>query len=285
MRHPADILIRPTTYHALMARWKVEAPLFPSRGRELTLGLGLIGIGKPWGHTNTAVPEDVQVQELLRTAYDLGIRYFDSAPSYGCSEERLGKFLDGLNVAERGSVIVATKFGEHWDNERSEPFVDHSYEALARSLDRSLQRLGRIDFLQLHKTTPEALHSRDVERAFAYAASLGIRNLGASVSDLESARIALSTAAFSVLQFPFNSASVQFRETAQQATEAGVLCVTNRPFGMGGLLYGEVPITVASAFAFLCAESFQGVVLTGTKSGVHLRENWKAFQSAVSVPG
>ncbi|HEY4356479.1 MAG TPA: aldo/keto reductase [Acidobacteriaceae bacterium] len=266
-----------------MTRWKVEAPLFPPTGRQLTLGLGLIGIGKPWGHTNTAVPPDVAVLELLRTAYDLGIRYFDTAPSYGCSEDRLGKFLGGLTAAERGSVIVATRFGEHWNAERSEPFVDHTHDALARSLDRSLERLGRIDFLQLHKTTPEALRSRDVERAFAYAASLGIRNVGASVSDLESARIALSTSAFSVLQFPFNSASVQFRKTAQQATEAGVLVVANRPFGMGGLLYGEAPITVASAFDFLCAESFQGVVLTGTKSGAHLRENWKAFQAAISV--
>lgn len=244
------------------------------------LGLGLIGIGKPWGHTNTAVPGEAHVQDLMETAFELGLRYFDTAPSYGCSEERLGKFLHGLKPVDRDSVLVATKFGEHWDSERAEPFVDHTYDALARSLDGSLERLGRIDFLQLHKTTPEALRSRDVERAFGYAASLGIRNLGASVIDLESARIALSTSAFSVLQFPFNLASLQFREVARQATNTGVLAVTNRPFGMGGLLYGETPITVASAFDFLCAEPFQGVVLTGTKSGEHLRENWSAFLSA-----
>jgi aryl-alcohol dehydrogenase-like predicted oxidoreductase len=133
--------------------------------------------------------------------------------------------------------------------------------------------------LQLHKTTPEILRSRDVERAFLYAHSLGIFNFGASISDLDSAEIALSLESISVLQFPLNSMSLQFVDIARRATETGVLAVANRPFGMGSLLYAEPPLTRRAAFDFLNSLPFDGTVLTGTKSAEHLHENWAAFQS------
>jgi hypothetical protein len=53
---------------------------------------------------------------------------------------------------------------------------------------------------------------------------------------------------------------------------------TNRPFGMGSMLYGERPVTHEEAFRFVLGHSFTGVVLSGTKSKAHLRENWAAFQ-------
>src|SRR4051795_3013288 len=95
---------------------------------QVELALGTIGIGKPWGFANSVVPPESQALELLERAFTLGIRYFDTAPSYGISEERLGRFLCGLSAEERGSVRVATKFGEHWDAAAGEPFVDHSYD-------------------------------------------------------------------------------------------------------------------------------------------------------------
>jgi aryl-alcohol dehydrogenase-like predicted oxidoreductase len=260
-------------------RWSLRNPLFGPTGRRLALSLGLIGIGKPWGHSGAAVPPEAQARQLLETAFTLSIRYLDTAPSYGVSEQRLSSFLDSLAPKQRASLTLATKFGEHWDSETQQPFVDHSYDALTRSLDGSLERLGRIDLLQLHKTTPEILRSRDVERAFQYAHSLGISNIGASVSDLESAEFVLSLKSISVIQFPFNPASRQFTDAARRATASGVLPVTNRPFGMGSLLYAEPPLTQRAAFDFLNSQPFDGVILTGTKSAQHLHENWTAFHS------
>ena len=260
-----------------MTRWILGNPIFAPRVRQLALGMGLIGIGKPWGHVDDEVPDNTEVQKLLVTAFELGFRYFDTAPSYGVSEQRFATFLRNLGPAQRASLTVATKFGEHWDAERAQPYVDHSYDALVRSIDGSLEKLGRIDFLQLHKTTPEALRSEDVERAFTYAISAGIPNIGASVSDLESASLALATNMFSVLQFPMNRSSLQFCGIARQATEAGILVATNRPFAMGSLLYGEARTTRQEAFEFLRRQPFDGVVLTGTKSVDHLRENWHTF--------
>ena len=252
---------------------------------NIQLGLGIIGIGKPWGHIASEVPPQREAVELLEFAYLTGIRYFDSAPSYGVAEERLGIFLRSLDQQQRNGLRIATKFGEHWNADRNEPFVDHSYDALCRSLDRSLEHLGRIDILQLHKTTPEALRSADLARAWEYAASLGttslgITRIGASVSDLESAEMVIGEARYGCIQLPLNRANTKFAAAAGKASARGMWIATNRPFAMGAMLYGEHAVSHEGAFRFVLEQAFTGVVLTGTKRKEHLRENWQAFHAA-----
>ncbi len=242
------------------------------------LGLGLIGIGKPWGHAPRPVPAEAEALRLLAFAWDLGIRYFDTAPSYGdgLSEIRLGLALRGMTRAQRAAALIATKMGEHWDPAAGGPYADHSYDALCRSLDRSLERLGRIDVLQLHKTTPAALRSAEVERAWEYARSLGIARLGASASDIESARLAVAGAGLSVLQVPYNMASPAFGPLIDGAVARGMWVVVNRPFAMGALIAAGTDQRDAMRFARARRPS---VVLTGTVSQEHLRQNWEAFHS------
>jgi aryl-alcohol dehydrogenase-like predicted oxidoreductase len=175
---------------------------------------------------------------------------------------------------------IASKFGEHWDKAKSEPFVDHSFDALSQSLDGSMERLGRIDILQLHKTTPEVLRSRDLARAWEYARKLGVEVIGASVSDLESAGIALAEPSYGILQLPYNRVQETFGGVIDQAAARGMAIAVNRPFGMGRMLYENREFTKADAFAFILAKGFQGAILSGTKSPHHLEENWRAFAAA-----
>lgn len=191
----------------------------------------------------------------------------------------MGIFLRSLDAEQRGQLTIATKFGEHWDAGRSGPFVDHSYEGLCRSLDRSLRQLERIDILQLHKTTPEVLCSADLARAWDYAASLGITRIGASVSDLESAEMALGERRYGCIQLPLNRSNAKFSRVVGQAAARGMWVAANRPFGMGAMLYGEQPVSREEAFRFVLDHSFTGVILTGTKSKEHLAENWAAFHA------
>jgi aryl-alcohol dehydrogenase-like predicted oxidoreductase len=244
------------------------------------LGLGLIGIGKPWGHAPKPVPSEAEARGLLEFAYELGIRYFDTAPSYGdgVSEERLGCFLRSLTAEQRAGVTAATKFGEHWDRLRDEPYADHSREALRRSLDGSVERLGRIEILQLHKTTPAALRSADVGRGWEYARSLGIARLGPSVSDLESARMAVEAPEFALVQLPLNRANTTFAPVLEAAARRGMWVAVNRPFAMGQSVGAE-------AFRFILEYEFPGVVLTGSTSREHLRQNREWFCEATQGHG
>src|SRR5262249_30027748 len=75
---------------------------------------------------------------LAEQALDLGITYFDTAPSYndGQSETNYGRVLG----RRRAEVFLATKTG------------DRSRDGTLRSIERSLKRLqtDRVDLLQIH---------------------------------------------------------------------------------------------------------------------------------------
>lgn len=243
--------------------------------QPLELGLGLIGIGRSWGHVPAPVPSAAEAHRFLEAAFASGIRYLDTAPSYAHSEPRLGEFLRSLTREERASLTVATKFGEEWDFERNEPFVDHSFDGLRRSLERSLQRLGSIDVLQLHKTTPEALASEEVLRAFELARSLGVAAVGPSVSEEASAAVAVADGRWQMLQLPLNPENRRFEAFALEAARAGKWLALNRPLAMGKLASAR-----EECFGFLRALPLHGVVLIGTRSPEHLSDNLAAWAAA-----
>jgi aryl-alcohol dehydrogenase-like predicted oxidoreductase len=234
------------------------------------LGLGLISIGRPWGHRGELPPSHDQALALLEAAVSLGIRFFDTAPAYGASEALLGRFVSRIGAA-RERLSVATKMGESWDAASGASTVDHSYPALKASIDASLERLGRIDLLQVHKSTAQNLVSPDVARAVEYARSCGIRQFGASVSDLAAAKAATRSDWCSWLQFPFNRANTALADIFPLARAKAMKAIINRPLAMGQIDATE------EAFAFVRNQDFSGVVLTGTKSIAHLRANYSAF--------
>ena len=180
----------------------------------VTLGLGLVGIGRPWGHVPGEVPREADAIALLEFAVSLGIRYFDTAPSYGLSEERLGLFLDLLGAVERRAVTVATKFGEHWDAVTA--------GAVRRSLlRRTAAESGQVDGAagaDRHPATsqdyPAVLASADLERAWEYAVRLGIGKIGPSVADVDSARIAAADARYNCIQLPLQSQIPNFARSS-----------------------------------------------------------------------
>ena len=208
-----------------------------TRHEGIELGLGLVSLGRQWGVGNVEPPDDANAATLLQRAVELDIRVFDTAPAYGSSEERLGRFLTSLSPAQRQNRTVMTKAGEHWDAQHGSR-VDHSRDGLCRSIDRSLHLLGRIDVLQIHKATRDVVASEGVHAAIGYAHTAGIAQIGASVSDLEAARLALQTGLYDVLQFPLNADSTTFLPLLPAIEAQSAMPVINRPFAMGGLVAG-----------------------------------------------
>ena len=84
-----------------------------STGLEVTaLGIG----SSPLGGLYCDVPT-VQALEVLSTAWDLGIRYFDTAPFYGSTR---AEHLVGQILRERdGSHVLSTKVGRLMTTERA----------------------------------------------------------------------------------------------------------------------------------------------------------------------
>ncbi len=107
-------------------------------------GFGGGGIGQVWGATT----ESEAIRSVHR-ALDLGITFFDVAPSYGDgkAEEALGKAL----VGRREQVVVATKVRLRADD------MHDVAGAVSRSVERSLNLLRRdqVDVLHVHNRFTE----------------------------------------------------------------------------------------------------------------------------------
>jgi D-threo-aldose 1-dehydrogenase len=125
-----------------------------------------LGFGTaPLGNLFRPLPDET-ARETLAAAEKVGFGYYDTAPFYGfgLSERRLGDALRG-----RKDIVLSTKVGRLLkpvpgpvdENQVRhgyatpmpfEPVYDYSYDAMMRSFEASLQRLGlsRIDLLYIH---------------------------------------------------------------------------------------------------------------------------------------
>ncbi len=118
------------------------------------LGLGCWAIGGPF--TSDSIPvgwgavDDRQSIRAIHLAVERGIRFFDTAQTYGCghSETVLGRAL-----ADRPDVLIGTKVGYGIDrSERRMTGVELSPALVETGLEASLYRLrrDRIDIVHLH---------------------------------------------------------------------------------------------------------------------------------------
>jgi len=132
-----------------------------AKGLALTrLGLGCAQLGGLYRPMT-----DADAVALVDAAWDLGIRYFDTAPYYGftLSEHRLGA---ALRARPRGEYVISTKVGRLMLSDASvmpgecgwaaplpfRPHYDYTHDGILRSHEDSLQRLGmdRVDILYVH---------------------------------------------------------------------------------------------------------------------------------------
>jgi len=246
------------------------------------LGFGLVALGRSWGHVPKPPPPEAEARRLLEAAFELGIQVYDTAPAYGLSEARLGAFLKSLTKEQRETIFIATKFGEHW-NDDGTTRVDHSYEALMRSLDRSVELLGDIDLLQVHKASMEALRGAELRWALQAVQAMDIPQFGASVSDMEAGKLALEMG-FHWIQMPLNAQNRALEPLVEIAEAAGTRIIANRPLAMGAAV-ADLPADareqrVLDAFRYLRQANPSGLVLTGTISEEHLVQNIAAFRAA-----
>ena len=124
---------------------------------------------------------DDEVQQLVRTARDAGIDFFDHADIYGNElhgcEIRFAEALQ-LTPSQRDEITIQTKAGIV----REGPYFDFSYEHILESVEGSLSALqtDRIDILLLHR--PDALvEPEEVAKAFDELEAAGkVRAFGVS---------------------------------------------------------------------------------------------------------
>lgn len=100
-------------------------------------------------------PDQKDFQQLIDTAIDNGINYFDTADLYdkGLNEIHIGNALK----AKRNQIIIASKVGNQWRSDGSGWDWNPRKEYILTTVEQSLQRLQTdyIDLYQLHGGTIE----------------------------------------------------------------------------------------------------------------------------------
>ena len=119
-----------------------------------SIGLGVQNMSRTY---QTTIPRRPEMINIIRTAFDRGVTFFDAAEAYGPHEvER----ILGEGVAPfRDKVVIASKFGWNIDLETGErrPGLNSRPDHIKQVVDGMLRRLrtDRIDLLYQHRVDPQ----------------------------------------------------------------------------------------------------------------------------------
>jgi aryl-alcohol dehydrogenase-like predicted oxidoreductase len=196
------------------------------------LGLGCMGLTSVYGPAT----EHEQAIDLIRTAVERGVTFFDTAEVYGpfANELLVGEALQPF----KGQVKIATKFGFRIDSERKQTGLDSRPAHIREVADASLKRLRieAIDLFYQHRVDPE-VPIEDVAGAVKDLIAAGkVRHFGLSEASAPIVRRAHAVQPVTALQSEY---SLWWREPENEILptleDLGIGFVPFSPLGRGFL--------------------------------------------------
>lgn len=217
--------------------WVGENKIIKMKTRKLgKLGVSELGAGCMSISANYGPPANkTQGIKTIRTAYENGIRFFDTAEVYGphTSEELVGEALAPF----RDKVIIASKFG--FDIEGGLGALNSRPEHIKTVVEGSLKRLktDHIDLYYQHRVDPN-VPIEDVAGAIKDLIQQGkILHFGLSEAGANTIRRAHAVQAVTAVQseYSFMERSPEHNGVLTTCEELGIGFVPWGPVGMGYL--------------------------------------------------
>ncbi len=210
---------------------KMQKRILGKSGLEVSgLGLGCMGMSFSYGPP----PDKKEMISVLRSAYERGVTFFDTAEVYGpfTNEELLGEALAPF----RDKVVIATKFGFVTGSGISS--LDSRPEHIKEVAEASLKRLRTdvIDLFYQHRVDPK-VPIEDVAGAVQDLIKEGkVRHFGLSEAGVQIIRRAHAVQPVAALQSEY---SLWWREPEGEILpvleELGIGFVPYSPLGKGFL--------------------------------------------------
>ena len=282
-----------------------------------SIGLGLAALGRP-GYINLGHGEDVgpdrdveamerRAHDVLDTAFDAGVRYFDAARSYGRAEQFLASWLRRRGLAP-GAITVGSKWGYRytagWQVEAEHHEIkEHSIKMLRTQTIETRRHLGDyLDLYQIHSATLESgvLYDKQVLAGLnelrAEGLVVGLTTSGPRQAEI--VRRALLAEAdgvnpFSCVQATWNPLETSAGPALAEAHGSGWGVIVKEALANGRLTdRGGVPDAIRSAagalgvgpdavaIAAALAQPWADVVLSGASTGNQLAGNLRATEIA-----
>ncbi|MDB4749758.1 aldo/keto reductase [Rubripirellula sp.] len=197
------------------------------------LGYGSMGIRGPktWG---VRTVDDEHAEKILNSVLDMGINFIDTAPDYGISEERIGRFLS----TRRNEYYLATKCGCVYTQHKDHLEIDHQWrkDVIERNLHDSLQRLqtDHIDLLQFHGGDAETLEREGLLSQLQDFRSQGlIHHIGVS-SKIPHLAGLIDLNFFDTFQIPYSCLSPEHGDLITRAAQSGAGIIIRGGIAHGG---------------------------------------------------
>lgn len=238
------------------------------------LGFGAFKIGRNQKAKYPAqykLPDDAEVERLLGGLLDMGVRYIDTAPAYGISEERIGRAIGH----RRGEFVLSTKVGETFEDGCST--YDFSAAGVRSSVERSLKRLRTdvLDVVFIHSDGRdlEILNETAAVETLADLKANGlIRAIGLSGKTVEGARAASAWADVLMVEYHLQDAS--HADVMAEAADKGIGIVVKKGLSSGHLPPGE-------AIRFVLGNRHVDSLIVGGLNLDHMRANAAVAAQAV----
>nr|WP_211482185.1 aldo/keto reductase [Azotobacter beijerinckii] len=200
-----------------------------------SVGLGVQNMSRTY---QTTIPSRPEMLNIIRTAFDHGVTFYDAAEAYGPHEvER----ILGEGVAPfRNEIVIASKFGWNIDLQTGErhPGLNSRPEHIKLAVEGMLKRLrtDRIDLLYQHRVDPQ-VPIEDVAGAVKDLMAEGkVLHWGLSEMGLKTLRRAHAELSVTAVQ---NEYSMLWRgpekEVIPLCQELGIGFVPWSPLGVGFL--------------------------------------------------
>ena len=173
-----------------------KLPHRPTDTSRLVLGTAQLGMA--YGIANkSGRPNSAMAEEMVETAWENGIKIYDTAQGYGESEKALGKALNSLGLSSDAKIIT-----------KLDPNLDHLDKyALERAIRRSLDRLHlpalyglmlhREEYLELWETGLGEILQSFIGKGLA-------EHIGVSVYSPDLAVSALKKDGINMIEIPSN---------------------------------------------------------------------------------
>ena len=205
------------------------------------LGFGCMGLNFAYGRPL----EKSAAMSLLRTAFESGVTFFDTAEAYGpfTNEELVGEALAPI----RAQVVIATKFGFKDGNPQTG--LDSRPERIRAVADAALQRLrtDRIDLFYQHRVDPQVPMEEVAGTVKDLIKSGKVKHFGLSEANAQSIRRAHAVQLVTAVQSEY---SLWWREPETDilptCEELGIGFVPFSPLGRG-FLTGKIDASTSFA--------------------------------------
>ena len=281
----------------------------------MQFGLGTAALGRPQ-YINLRQEELNNIDlkafreqsfSVLEKAYELGVRYFDTAPGYGLAENLL---LEWLRTKKDSSIQIATKWGYTYvanfnPNAKVHEVKEHSLEKLNEQWEVSKAFLPHLKVYQIHSATLETgvLKNETILNRLAFLKNehqieIGITTTGADQVEVIKKALDVSVNSnqlFDAFQVTYNMLDQSLETISKTLFDQGKKVIIKEALANGRLfrnnqykhynkLYNTLELLAKRynvgvdviALKF-CEQSIKGsIVLSGASNFEHLESNLKA---------